>query len=115
MLEESEVIQATGFYGGSTTRDNFDIELKMKFNEGEVLNAIKFIAGIGTNIKLIAKVDGENVKLGTWGVYKLSIDKNLMATVIFKTAKEHAFLENLSKLLVEETEITVKAKIIEGV
>lgn len=110
---ETGIISATGWFSGNSTKSNYDLELKMKFTGDELMNAIQFVAGIGKRLKLVAVIENEKVKLGLWSVYRLSVDKNLEATVVFKTAKENAFYENIPQLLVEEEMISIKAKILD--
>lgn len=114
MAEKSdELIVAKGIYGGHSARGNFDIELKATFTDAHVTEAIQFIAGIGQHLILLAFIGGEKVKLGIWSVYAVRVDRNLQTTVTFKTNKDLAKVDNLSKLLVEDEEITFKAKLTE--
>ena len=111
--ENSNIISATGYFSGNSTKSNYDLELKINFNGDEISNAIQFVAGIGKRMQLVAIVANEKIKLGQWSVYSLRIDKNLTATVVFKTSKDNAFYENIPSLFVEETEISIKAKILD--
>lgn len=108
---EGETIAATGHYAGYSAKGNFDVELRINFPETQLTEAIQFIAGIGQRMKLIAEIAGEKIKLGVWSVYRMAIDKNAQAVVVFKSNSESAFVENMQKLMVEEEEITIKAKI----
>ena len=110
--EDDSLITAIGVFAGNSAKGNFDIELKFLFTEENLSEALQFVAGIGRHLKLIAIVNKEKVRLGTWGVYKLSVDRNAQTTVVFKTNKDDAFVENLSQLMVEDEEIEIKARIV---
>ena len=92
-VEDEELIKAVGFFYGASTKNNFDVELKIRFTESDLYDAIQFISGI-------------------WGVNKLSIDKNAQTTISLKSTIENANMDNINKLLVEEQEIVLKAKVI---
>lgn len=109
--DDQPVIEATGFFAGNATRGNFDVELKIKFPEQSTANALQFVAGIGQRLRMVATVADVKVKLGVWSVYRISVDKDLQTTVIFKSSSENAFVGNLPSLMVDEEEITIKAKI----
>lgn len=113
MAEENDnLITAVGVYGGHSARGNFDVELKVLFTESHVSEALQFVAGIGQHLLMIAFLGGEKIRLGTWSVYRLAVDRNAQTTVVFKTNKDAAFVDNLSRLMVEDEEITLKAKIV---
>ena len=111
-VEDEELIKAVGFFYGASTKNNFDVELKIRFTESDLYDAIQFISGIGRHLKLLAVVDEEKVPLVIWGVNKLSIDKNAQTTISLKSTIENANMDNINKLLVEEQEIVLKAKVI---
>lgn len=110
--ENENVIKAIGIYAGHSARGNFDVELKMIFTESHISEALQFVAGIGQHLKMIAEVAGEKVRLGTWGVYRLAVDRNAQTTVVFKANAEHILVDNLSRLMVEDEEIILKAQLV---
>lgn len=113
MAEKSDqFIEATGYFAGNAAKGNFDVELKLKFPETQVSNALQFVAGIGQRLKMVATVGDEKVKLGTWSVYRISVDRDLQTLIVFKSSTENAFVDSLPSLMVDEEEITLKAKIL---
>lgn len=112
MVKES-VISAIGYFDGSSSRGNFDVQLKAKFTESQLANSLQFVAGIGKMIYLVAIVEGEKIKLGKFNVYSIRIDRDGNCTVTFKSNKDSVFIEDFSKLMIEEATIEFKAKVIE--
>lgn len=110
--ENDNLITAVGVFGGHSARGNFDVELKVIFTEAHLSSALQFVAGIGSHLKMIAYIGEQKIRLGTWGVYRLAIDRNAQTTVVFKTSMDQAFVDNLSKLMVEDEEIIFKAQVI---
>ena len=55
------LITASGFFNGSSTKGNFDVQLKFKFPESELANSIQFLAAIGKRMKMIAIVDEDKI------------------------------------------------------
>lgn len=110
--EKANVIKATGFYAGHSAKGNFDVDLKIGFTEEHVSEAIQFVAGIGSNLKMVAIVRDNKVDLGLWNVFKVMVDRNAQAKVTFKTSKDNTFVERLAELMADEENITIKAKII---
>ena len=114
MAKENEaIIQATGFYAGYSAKGNFDVDLKIGFTEENVANGIKFVTAIGNQISLVAKVADEVIKLGIWNVYKVVVDHNAQCKVQFKTSKDNTFVDKFDKLITDEQDIILKAKILE--
>lgn len=112
LQKENELIKAIGVYAGHSAKGNFNIELKAIFTEEFVMDAIQFIAGIGRRLLLIAVVKDEKIKLGEWTVYNLKVDKNMQATITFKSNKDAANMGNMNRLLAEDEVITFVAKLI---
>lgn len=114
MAKENEgVIQASGIFDGQTSRGNFDVQLKARFSNEELANALQFVAGIGKRMNLIAIVENVKVKLGQFSVYTIRIDRDGNCYITFKSNIDSVFPDNFSKLMVEEAIITFKAKLIE--
>lgn len=113
-MAENEVIKVVGVYAGHSCKSNYDVELKFKFMESDLYDAIQFIAGIGKRLQLIALIGGAKIKLGVWTVYRMSIDRNAQTTVVLKTMKDAAFIDNIPKLITDDdVEITLAAKVID--
>lgn len=112
--DEDNIFSAIGFYNGHSCKNNYDVELRLRFTEIHLDEALQFVAGIGARLKLIANTGREKLKLGIWSVYRLSVDKNAQTTVVLKTMLDQAFVGNIPKLMEEneENEIELKAQII---
>ena len=113
-MEEKEVIKVTGFLDGQNVKGNSEINFSMTFPEGELANALQFVAAIGKRLKMIAFVNGnEDLKynLGVFSIDNMKIDKNANCKVKFKSSVDQSFVGNFSKLLVEEASILLKCKI----
>lgn len=113
MAKSEGVIQANGYFDGYTSRGNFDVQLKAKFSNEELANALQFVAGIGKRISLIADVEGNKVKLGKFNVYALRIDRDGNCYITLKSNIDNAFVDNFSQLMVEEAVITYRAKVLD--
>lgn len=111
-MEAPEVIQANGYFNGSNTKGNFDVQLKFKFPESELANALQFVAGIGRRLQVIAVIEKEKLKLGQYTVQQIKIDRDANCSIVLKSNKDDTFVDEFSKLLVEEAIITLKAKVL---
>lgn len=111
-MANENVISAVGYFDGSNSKGNFDVQLKAKFTESELANALQFVAGIGKRLNLMAIVENEKVKLGQFTVYNIRIDRDGNCYITFKSDKDSSFVESITKLMVDEATITYKAKII---
>lgn len=112
---EKEMIQATGFFAGMNSKSNFDVSFKMEFPSPELANALQFVAGIGRSAKLEALINGETdgeFSLGMFSVDSIKIDRNARCKIQFKSNTEDCTIENISKLLVDEAIILLKAQIL---
>lgn len=109
---DNSVIIAEGYYDGHQAKGNFEIQLKVKFLETDLANALQFVAGIGKQVQLIAKVTDEKIKLGTFNIYNIVVDRNATCKIQFRSNTDYVKVENLSKLMVDETSITFMGKVI---
>ncbi len=116
MAKESE-FNAVGLYEGHSIKNNYNIELKLLFTEQHINEAIQFLAGFAKYMRIICKKNEEKLNLGTWSVYRLSVDKNLQTKIVLRTTYENVNLEHLNKLAGniddEIGEIIFKAKIVD--
>lgn len=112
MASENNVISALGYFDGNQMKGNFDVQLKAKFMEQDLPDALQFVAGIGKRIKLMAQVENEKLKLGEFNVYSMRIDNNANCVITFRSNVDSVEMENLPKLVLDETPITFKAKVI---
>ena len=115
MAEEKEVIVATGYFDGQSSKGNFNVSFKMLFPEGDLPNALQFVAAIAKQVKLVAYMNGNNdlkIPLGIFSVDSIRIDKNANCKIQFKSTVENCFVNNFAKLLEEEASIMLKGKIL---
>lgn len=112
MQKEANVIKASGIYNGHSIRKNFDVELKIRFIVDDISDALKFIAGIGHEMIMKAKVNGTSVNLGKFNVNKITVDKNLNCYISFMSNKEFVNLDEMNRILIEEVEMIILAKIV---
>lgn len=112
-MSDEKIVTATGYFDGSKTKSNFDIELCFKFPEAEIGNAMEFVMGIGGQLKLIAKVKDKKLKLGTFNLYNFSVDKDANSKVRFKSNIDMCDVNSFTELMVDdELPIELKAKIV---
>lgn len=114
MAEEKEMIVATGFFTGQTSKGNFDVQFKMEFRENQLANALQLVATIGKQLLIVAYVNDEQqkIKLGKFALHDLKVDRNACCKVTFKSTVDSCFVGNFEKLLVDEATITLKAKVV---
>ena len=113
VIKNDNVIQASGYFDGNSLKGNFDVQLRFKFFEENLANALQFVAGIGKRISLIAIVEENKKKLGIFTVYNMKIDKNAVCTVTFKSSASDSFIDEFSCLMIEGAKIILKAKVLE--
>ena len=111
-VKSKSVISATGYFDGINTKGNFDVQLKVKFYESELLNALQFVSGIGKRIKMLAIIEDTKIQIGQFTVFSMKIDRDANCTIVFKSNKDDAFIDEFSKLMVDECSITIKAAIL---
>lgn len=114
MANENEVFSAIGVYNGHSAKGSFDIDLKLLFTEPNLKDAIQFIAGIGKEIKVVAvnEIEGLKVKLGTWTVHRVAVDKNAQTAVVLKSTMDRVYSDNIPDIMLEDTEFVFKVAII---
>ncbi len=113
-MAENNLISATGYFNGSNSKSNFDVQLKFRFPQTEITNALQFVTGIGKRMKLVALLSGETqpIKLGIFNVYSMRIDRDMNCDVTFKSNLDNSFVGNFEKLMIDEAIITVKGKLL---
>lgn len=112
-MANENVISAVGYFDGSNSKGNFDVQLKAKFMNNELPNALQFVAGIGKRLRLVALIEDKRVRLGTFTVYSIRIDNAGNCFITFKSNKDSVKIEDFSKLMVDEAFIAFKAMIID--
>lgn len=114
MAEKAEIIQAIGYFNGYKTKGTYDVELNFKFGEDQLPNVLQFLSGLGNDLSLLAVVYDEKVRLGSFSLYNLTVDRDANAKVRFKSNVDKCFINNFRSLLLdEETPIILKAKVVE--
>ena len=112
--ENENIVTATGFFGGSNMKGTYDVDLVMKFPEEQLTNAVQFIAAIGKTMKIVAAVNEIKLKLGTFRIHSLNIDRDANTKIKFKSMIDNCDVNCISQLMInEETPIVLKAKIVE--
>ena len=111
MAKDDNLIKVIGIYNGHTIKRNFDVELKVRFNTEQLPNALQFVAVIGKQVILKAKIEKNVQHLGTFNLNSLKIDRNGMAFISFMSNSDYVSLEGIEKLLVDEVEILFVGKI----
>ena len=113
-MAENEIISAIGYFNGSNSKSNFDVQIKFRFSQTELPNALQFVTGIGRRMKLVACLEGEsnNIKLGIFNVYSMRIDKDMNCDITFKSNLDNSFVGNFEKLMIDEAIITIKGKLL---
>ena len=111
---ESSMIKAKCVYNGYSVKRNLDVELKLRFTEDNLANAIQFIAGIGKELIIKAKVNESKdvIKLGKFNVNSIKVDRNANAYISFMSNSGAVNIDEISQLLVDEAEIMIVAKIV---
>ena len=112
MVKEDNMIKAVAIYNGHTIKKNFDIELKLRFIDEQLPNALQFVACIGKQVILKAKVGKEAYQLGVFNINRINIDKDGNAFISFMSNNDYVNLENIEKLMVED-DVRIAGKITE--
>lgn len=111
-MAENNTIKVSGIYNGHTIRKNFDVELKLRFTEGQLANSLQFLAGFGKQVILKAQVNKEVLYLGVFNINKIIIDKNGNSFLSLMSNNDYVKLENIEKIMVED-EIKFAGKVTE--
>ena len=99
--------KAIGFYDGYSIRGNYSVELKFKFSQANLAQALSFVELIGSPIKLGCAIGTNKYKLGIFTIYKFSIDRDAETSISFRSQKESIDIESIAPLLEDEVQITV--------
>ena len=114
-VKNENEFSAVGIYQGHSIKNSYDVELKLLFTAEHSEEALQFIAGITNYIKVICNKSGNKLKLGTWGVYRFTIDKNMQVKISLKSTTENANIEALNALVVDtgsdDTEMVFKVRV----
>ena len=109
-----EIIKASGYFGGYSANNNYDVQLKVKFPSEQLASALQFVAGLQKQVNLKAKIGDDIIPLAFFNVYSIRIDKDSGCTITFKSNKNACKFENLAKLTVDEAFIDFAAKVIDN-
>lgn len=95
-------IKTIASYGGHKVNQAKSISLTLKFTYDTITKYIQTIQMLNEDVVIIAVVDGVKIKLGTFNVNNISIDRDGGGKIRFNSQIDFVELENISKIISSE-------------
>lgn len=96
---EKVSIKTVASYGGHNVNQVKNISLTLKFTYDTISKYIQSIQMLNENVTIIAVVDGQKIKLGSFMINSISIDHDGAGKIKFKSQVDYVELENITKII----------------
>lgn len=105
-------IKTIATYGGHSVNSAKSVNLTLKFTYDTITKYIQTIQMLNENVMLIAVIDGQKCKLGSFMVNNINIDHDGAGKIKFNSQVDFVEMDSISKLVGSETfRIMMKADI----
>lgn len=96
---EKVSIKTIASYGGHNINQVKNISLTLKFTYDTITKYIQSIQMLNENVSIIAAIDGEKIKLGSFMINSINIDHDGAGKIKFKSQVDYVELENITKII----------------
>lgn len=96
---EKVSIKTVASYGGHNINQVKNISLTLKFTYDTITKYIQSIQMLNENVSIIAAIDGEKIKLGSFMINSINIDHDGAGKIKFKSQVDYVELENITKII----------------
>lgn len=100
--EEKMILRMKGINSGFSIKKNGIVEIRLECDGSELVNVLGLLQLAGQDILVAAKVDGEKVKVGTFGFYGLHIDRDGDSKIVLQSDQESVNIDAVSTLYGEQ-------------
>lgn len=113
-MEKEIKLKLKGTYGGHSIKTSGVVHVDFSFNYTELIQVVPLIQCLNNNIRIVAKVDDEVLKLGSYMLNQVKVNHDGTSSVRFNSIIDSIEADNLNKLYGKEKEIQmqIKSKII---
>ena len=105
-------IKTVASYGGHNVNQAGSVSLKLVFSYDTITKYIQAIQMLNENVNLLAVINGEKIKLGSFMINSINIDHDGAGKIKFNSQLDYVEIDNISKLINSDLfKIMLKAEI----
>lgn len=92
-------IKTVASYGGHNVNQAGSVFLKLVFSYDTITKYIQAIQMLNENVNLLAVINGEKIKLGSFMINSINIDHDGAGKIKFNSQLDYVEIDNISKLI----------------
>ena len=92
-------IKTVASYGGHNVNQAGSVSLKLVFSYDTITKYIQAIQMLNENVNLLAVINGEKIKLGSFMINSINIDHDGAGKIKFNSQLDYVEIDNISKLI----------------
>ena len=92
-------IKTVASYGGHNVNQAGSVSLKLVFSYDTITKYIQAIQMLNENVNLLAVINGEKIKLGSFMINSINIDQDGAGKIKFNSQLDYVEIDNISKLI----------------
>ena len=92
-------IKTVASYGGHNVNQAGSVSLKLVFSYDTITKYIQAIQRLNENVNLLAVINGEKIKLGSFMINSINIDHDGAGKIKFNSQLDYVEIDNISKLI----------------
>lgn len=92
-------IKTVASYGGHNVNQAGSVSLKLVFSYDTITKYIQAIQMLNENVNLLAVINGEKIKLGSFMINSINIDHDGSGKIKFNSQLDYVEIDNISKLI----------------
>ena len=96
---QSVKIKTVASYGGHNVNQAGSVSLKLVFSYDTITKYIQAIQMLNENVNLLAVINGEKIKLGSFMINSINIDHDGAGKIKFNSQLDYVEIDNISKLI----------------
>ena len=98
-IMQSVKIKTVASYGGHNVNQAGAVSLKLVFSYDTITKYIQAIQMLNENVNLLAVINGEKIKLGSFMINSINIDHDGAGKIKFNSQLDYVEIDNISKLI----------------
>ena len=92
-------IKTVASYGGHNVNQAGSVSLKLVFSYDTITKYIQAIQMLNENVNLLAVINGEKIKLGSFMINSINIDHDGAGKIKFNSQLDYVEIDSISKLI----------------
>ena len=92
-------IKTVASYGGHNVNQAGSVSLKLVFSYDTITKYIQAIQMLNENVNILAVINGEKIKLGSFMINSINIDHDGAGKIKFNSQLDYVEIDNISKLI----------------